>query len=54
MTQENDRLMNASLDNYLDMLNELDALLTSDPMPDSPEGLRAQVLIDTLSALDQS
>jgi len=46
--------MNASLDNYLDMLNELDALMTSDPTPDSPEGLRAQVLIDTLIELDKS
>jgi len=46
--------MNASLDNYLDMLNELDDCLTSDPMPDSPEGLRARVLIDTLTELDKS
>lgn len=39
---------------YFAMLNELDALMTHDPMPDSPEGIRAQELIDTLMKLDVS
>jgi hypothetical protein len=45
------------MDHYLDMLNELDALLDRIDVapfsPDSPEGLRARVLLDTLSALDK-
>lgn len=46
--------MNAAyIREYFLLLNELDDLLSDDPMPESPEGLRAQELVDQLMILDK-
>jgi hypothetical protein len=38
---------------YIELVEELDALMTGDPDPKSPEGLRAQEIIEHIIELDK-
>lgn len=38
---------------YTELIEELDSLMTDDPDPKSPEGLRAQELIEQIIELDR-